>query len=152
MAVRVVVDLKGMDEKLRRLTPEVIRSAIGFAAQTALAPVVADAQSRAPVRTGKLRQSVQLKTRTNIGQVEVTLGTGVPYGHLLERGHNIVARGPNRKGLAAGVAARGLTQRRKQGASGFVAARPFAVPAYQAREAEVRDTFERAMFAILGLS
>jgi hypothetical protein len=172
VAAEVIIDLRGIDETLRRLgQPEVLREAIGFSAQTALEPVVENARALASRRSGKMSKSIRLQTRHNIEQVEVTLGTGVPYGHLIEKGHFIVPRGPSRRGLgkprddtAEQAKQRrqlrsGLRERqerglraREQGLQGFVKARAFAEPAYRAHEGAVRDVFEQSMFTILGLS
>lgn len=99
-----------------------------------LDPIAAQMAARAPKgRTGKLsrRIAVVLK-RMNSGLiqgVEADFVTGVKYGHLVERGHRIVARGPNRRTRMTREERRDLRRallRRRLQAQGFVPANPFA--------------------------
>lgn len=46
------------------------------------------------VRAKRIRQGL-------IQGIQVDIGARVPYGHLVERGHNVIPRGPGRKGLSA---------------------------------------------------
>ncbi|MGH2406183.1 MAG: HK97 gp10 family phage protein, partial [bacterium] len=108
----------------------------------ALTPVLVEARARMPRgRTGKLlRGGLETRTERRQGGIQVAVGARVPYGHLVEAGHRLVARGggrgfaPSRRRRAELRSA--LKARRARGAIGQVAGRPFLGPAYQARAAE----------------
>lgn len=103
----------------------------------ALASTAARMQLRAPRgKTGKLSRRIQIRTvRVNQGFVQGVEGqfvVAVPYGHLVARGHRIIARGAQRKGLRLSKTERktrrtALLRRRAAGAIGFVPADPFAL-------------------------
>lgn len=100
-------------DMIERLLPRVLR------------PVAARMQARAPRgKTGKLSRRIDVVIRrVNAGLiqgVEALFVTGVPYGHLVERGHRIVGRGPTRKGRRLSreerkLLRRALLQRRLSG-------------------------------------
>lgn len=80
-------------------------------------------------KTGKLSRGFDIRAKriaqTLISGVEVDIGARVPYGHLVERGHQIIARGPGRKGSKRGVLRKALKARRLAGSQGFVPGRFF---------------------------
>lgn len=63
--------------------------------------------------------------------VTVNVGTKVKYAHLVEYGHQIVPRGPNRAGSeSAAMGRRAARASRAVGARGFVTPKPFLRPAF----------------------
>lgn len=97
-----------------------------------------------------LNESIRISTvEKNAAHAKVNVGTNVPYAHLVEFGHQIVARGPNRTMVSVTtVSATGRVSTRLQvdpdtqrfqtaGATGFVAARPFLRPAFDESRAEI---------------
>lgn len=114
-----------------------------------------------------IRLHVAMKDRAH---VLVQVGTKAPYAHLLEYGHDIVARGPTRGELhsVTRVSAKGrissrlqrlapsdarrrklrtaLKERRAAGAIGFVKPRPFLRPAID----ETREQAVLTMARVLG--
>jgi len=158
----------GMNElahMLRRL-PKLIAEELLSKAVLAGADLIAiEAQSR--IRRPSLRRRPGSRRLSDSMRVElvskdraharVVLGTKAPYGHLIEYGHQIVARGPSRKlrdlrditsverGFQSAAAQRTHEQavkamradlrsklklRQSKGSIGFVAARPFLRPAF----------------------
>lgn len=145
------VTIEGLDEMERVLQPEVFWAAIVRLIPRALVPILVDMKARAPRgRTGKLGRGfdVQLEPVAQglVQGVEATIGARVPYGHLIERGHRVIARGPSRKGrkLVRG-ARRALKLRRQAGGIGFVAPRPFALPAVVAQETSTVALIEQLL-------
>jgi HK97 gp10 family phage protein len=125
--------------------------------------VLARAQEKCPQPAVRRRPgTVRLVDSLRISTVEkdaahaiVNVGTNVPYAHLVEFGHQIVARGPTRARVSVTkVSASGRitvssevdpdTQRfQTAGASGMVAARPFLRPAFdESREEVIRRVGE----------
>jgi hypothetical protein len=144
--------IEGIPELERALDPNLWWDALERALPEAVEPVRVEMVSRAPVRSGKLANSITVTIRRMsqgfIRGVEALFGTGVPYGHLVEKGHKIIARGPSRSGLTKTKRAAlrsGLIARRAAGAIGFVQARPFAEPAAVGHEAEVIARIEASM-------
>ena len=102
--------------------------------------------------TVRLADSIRFSTKEkDAAHAVVNVGTDVPYAHLVEFGHQIVARGPMRAHVSVTkVSASGRvtissevdpdTKRfQTAGATGMVAARPFLRPAFdESREAVVR--------------
>ena len=89
-------------------------------------------------KTGRYRQSFRIdKSRGRAGQVYGTLyNKRWPLTHLLEEGHNIVARGPNKKPTINGV--KGSVQN-----SSAVLGRTRAFPHWTQTEAFMDAEFER---------
>jgi len=120
-------------------------------------------QARAPVgKTGKLARRVDVRvSRVNQGfvqGVEIDFIVGVPYGHLVARGHRIIARGPGREGAGGGrTGPRGrlqgrrgelrsaLLERRGRGSLGFVPANPFASATLQEDQGSLVQAIERGL-------
>lgn len=127
-------------DMLQRLMPKV------------LGPVAVRMQARAPRgKTGKLSRRIDLRVvRVNAGLIQglqVDFVTGVPYGHLVERGHRIIARGPQRKGQTLTRAVRkqlrsALLQRRAAGGKGFVPGVHFALRSFQEARGEIVQGLE----------
>jgi len=142
--------ISGVPELQRALDPNRWWAAIERNAPRALAPVVNAMRSAAPKgRTGKLARGFDTRTkRINQGLiqgVQVDIGSRVPYGHLVERGHKIIARGPGRSGAKKGALRTALKARRSAGAIGFVAGRFFGQRTLQARGAQVMSLLERLL-------
>lgn len=112
-------------------------------------------QSRAPVgKSGKLSRRVDVRvTRVNQGfvqGVQLDFIVAVPYGHLVSRGHRIIARGEQRLGLKLSKADRasrraGLLRRRGAGAIGFVPPNPFATATLQEDEGQIVRAIEQGL-------
>jgi len=137
--------LAALRRDLEALGPEVSRVLLGEALERATA-IVADAiRARAPVASmphrrgkapGELARSIRAEVvfRSPV-QVRALVGPRVPYAHLVEYGHAIVARGPARHGAGR---SRRLRQRTR---IGHVPARPFVRPAAEAAFAEASQVF-----------
>ena len=105
------------------------------------AATVARIRARAPHgKTGKLARVINVRvTPSNAGGVfgsgvQVEFVTAAPYGHLVERGHRIVARGQQRKGFRLSKDER-RTRRsalltRRASAQRFVPGQHFALQAF----------------------
>lgn len=141
--------VKGLAETLRQLDPKAFRKVLRGAAGPILRPVIRDARQRAPVgKTGKLRRGIRMRVRVKRDLIEVMMLLTAPHGHLVDRGHKIVARGPSRTGLGdrsddtlslrrRRIALRsGLLSRRASGGRGFVAGRRFVRAALEAQGGE----------------
>lgn len=112
-------------------------------------------QARAPHgKSGKLSRRVDVRVvRVNQGfvqGVQADFVVAVPYGHLVSRGHKIIARGAQRKGLKLTKADRAtrrtaLLRRRGEGAIGSVPANPFATGALQEDEGQIVRGIEQAL-------
>jgi hypothetical protein len=135
MAATIQIKLEGMTElvqAMRRMPVEVRGQALEKAAISG-AEVIAQAAAAAASgaftsRTGKLMgviQNLKKMVRVLVRSPEYVLVQiwphRVPYAHLIEGGHRLVARGSRRR--RAGGGERTL---------GVVAARPFVGPAYEA--------------------
>lgn len=118
----------------------------------AMLPVAHAMRSTAPKgRTGKLSRGFEVKAKPVsqglVQGVEVQIGSRSPYAHLVERGHQIIARGPGRKkGLKrerrAELRSR-LKARREAGPIGFVPGRFFGRIALDQRREQVLSLLER---------
>lgn len=123
--------VSGVPELRRALDADRWWAAIERHAPRALVPVANAMRSAAPKgKTGKLARGFDVRAkRINQGfiqGVEVDIGARVPYGHLIERGHRIIARGPGRKGGKKGALRKALKARRLAGGQGFVSGTFFA--------------------------
>lgn len=95
MAVRIVLDRVGLFNLLRSPTGAVSRDAIARGRRVQRA-----AQRIAPVRTGRLRESINVRLRPGIRGIVVEVGTSLSYalyqhdgtGVYGPRGHSIRAR------------------------------------------------------------
>jgi hypothetical protein len=109
-------------------------------------------QARAPHgKSGKLSRRVDVRvTRINQGfvqGVEADFIVAVRYGHLVARGHRIVARDAQRKGLRLSKGERAtrrsaLLERRGRGSLGFVPANPFAAGTLQEDQGSIVQAIE----------
>lgn len=123
-APRAVLDVQGLPQIREKLDPQRLREALRATAQDAFAPVVEEARAAAPVRTGKMAESIRTEVRNKGEDFEVVIGTGVPYGHLVERGHAT--------------------------ATGMVPPRPFVEPAFRANEGLLIEAIEHNLRLVLG--
>lgn len=141
--------ISGVPELSRALDGDRWWAAIERHAPRALAPVVHSLRAAAPKgKTGKLSRGFDTRTkRINQGfiqGVQVDIGARVPYGHLVERGHKIIPRGPQRKGRPRSRSfAVALKARRAAGSRGFVPGRFFARDAVEAGRAQTMSLLER---------
>ena len=122
------------------------RRYLGPVALAGLEKIAAAAADLAPIRTGKLRASIRA-VPGDVQRAELGNLIAARYWHLLEYGHQIVARGKSRVGKTKGQLGRlrtALKRRRAAGTLGFVAARPFVHPALAQGEAELLASVERA--------
>lgn len=121
----------------------------------ALRSTAATMQGRAPHgKTGKLARRVDVRvTRVNQGLVQGVQAdfiVAVPYGHLVSRGHRIIARGAPRQGIKLSKGERAtrrtaLLRRRGAGAIGFVPANPFATATLQEDEGHIVQGIEQGL-------
>lgn len=164
---------KELAAALRKL-PDAVSKNLLSGAVLAGAGIIRDAAAarcpRSPLHRGKgvrLADSIKVSvTESTRAYVTANVGTKVPYAHLVEYGHQIVPRGPNRVTVASvttvSKSGRSRTRlqrvapdaerraflrsalRERQGPSGgFVAARPFMRPAFdENREAVIRKIGE----------
>jgi len=159
MPATLEVKLEGMTElvaAMRRLPLAVRGQALEMAVRSGAELVAATAASRAQgafrQRSGKLLRAadsmgpsmIQVLARSP-EYVLIQVWPRLPYTHLVEGGHRLLARGPGRKGAIRGSAKavqlrRALLGRRKAGALGQVAARPFLGPAYEATKEAAAQT------------
>lgn len=154
MATFESVVIEGLPELERTFSPETFWAAIERLIPRAFLPVTVDMRGRAPRgRSGKLGRGFDVQVR-RVAQgfvqgILAVIGARVPYGHLVEFGHRIIARGPGRKGLKnrlqRGQARTALKARRLAGPRGFVSPRPFAEPSVVAHEAQTVDLIERLL-------
>lgn len=138
----IQVRIKGLKPAmaaLNRLAGADLAPRIETAMLKALEPTLADAQRRAPSKTGKLRRSIRVDVskyrhpRTFVA-VDIKLA---PYAYLLEYGHQVRTprgflsrrKGATAAGLAAGRAFVGPLQ--------FVQARPYFRPAITAHRNQI---------------
>lgn len=143
---------------LRKLPGEISAEILEMALVAGAAVVREVAAAKAPrpgirrrPRTGRLADSIRIfPGEKDRAHAVVSVGTKVPYAHLVEFGHQIVARGPSRTGLEGGhredtlatvfrrvSQRRQLLARRAAGAGSFVAARPFLRPAFDEQKEQV---------------
>lgn len=100
--------------------------------------------------TVRLADSINVATaEKDAAHVVVNVGTNVPYAHLVEYGHQIVPRGPNRRRVSVTRVSRSgrvstrfevdpeATRRAAQAVTGFVAAKPFLRPAFDESREQV---------------
>ena len=157
--------VSGVPELSRALDGSRWWAAIERNAPRALVPVANAMRAAAPKgKTGKLSRGFDLRTKRVsqgfIQGVEVEIVERVPYGHLVESGHQIIARGPGRKGLSPATLAekgprgrlmrgrraqlrRALLARRAAGAIGFVPGRFFGRDTLRSMEAQTMSLLER---------
>ena len=125
--------------------------------------IVARAQEKCPKpaerrRPGTVRLADSIRAtlkEKDAAHAIVNVGTNVPYAHLVEYGHQIVARGPNRGRISVTTVSRtgrvsvrsvmGPAQRQTTGARGFVAARPFLRPAFDESREQVVSRIGQVM-------
>jgi len=149
MPATLSIKLEGMTDLLaamRRL-PVVVRGQALEGAVRRGAEVIAQAAGGQAAgafqsRTGKLLRTARSLTARMIQvlarspeYVLMQIWPRLPYTHLVEGGHRVVARGPGRGGADRATRAllrRALLARRAAGASGVVAPRPFVGPAFEA--------------------
>jgi HK97 gp10 family phage protein len=153
---------------LREL-PKAVRENVLEAAVVAGGAILRDATAaKAPRhdprrRPGTVRLADSFKitvTEQSHAFVTVNVGTRVPYAHLLEYGHQIVPRGPNRRRVSIttvsktgrvstrfGVDPTARQQRVTAAATGFVAPRPFMRPAFD----ENKEAMLRKIGEVLGV-
>ena len=151
MAATISLKLEGMTElvqALRRMPVEVRGKALEKAAVSGAEVIAQAAAARAAgaftSRTGKLMgvvQNLKKMVRVLVRSPEYVLVQiwphRVPYAHLIEGGHRLIARGSNRRTTrgqrgASGRRARGGIARASGTTVGMVAARSFVGPAYEA--------------------
>ena len=179
----VSIKLEGMTElvaAMRRLPVEVrerkLEDAVKAGAQIVAQAVSERASGAFQSRSGKLlraiRQGVSLAQQSLIRtrvrspeEVLVEVWPRVPYAHLIEGGHRIIARGGGREGIFAerlrgrggrfvalsgtsrrAQLRRALLARRGAGAIGQVAARPFVGPAYEATKDQAAEVIMETLW------
>lgn len=88
--MKVTVTVRGLDvleRKLRRLVAVSRGPAIAPDVVASARPLVASAQARAPVRSGRLRASLRvMETTSSAGGAQARVGTDVPYAARIEFG------------------------------------------------------------------
>jgi hypothetical protein len=96
-----VLRIDGLERAIRATEPDRWWAAIERNAPRAAAPILRALQAAAPKgRTGKLSRGFDARTKRIqqgfVQGVQLDIGSRVPYGHLVERGHKIIPRGPTR--------------------------------------------------------
>lgn len=140
ITVQAVVDVSDLDELIEQMSPSELTDLLAKAFTQSLQPAVEGARALAPRRTGKLARSIRVRIRKRAG-LDVSI-VGGPYAHLVEYGHRIVRGGHaprvGRSLRAVGGVLTGPRGGRYTGqVDGFVAAHPFARPAFEAAAPEV---------------
>lgn len=128
-AINITGTFRGLAEVHRnfeKVMGEVRRRGTRRAMNAAATPVLREAKRRVPVDSGKLKKSLKKRQITDVatGKVAVTVGSSVPYTHLVEFGHNSSRGGP-------------------------VKAKPFLRPAFDSREKEAQAIFERELVSMI---
>jgi hypothetical protein len=147
--LRRLLDGRALWDVLERQAPRAMRS------------LLPELKARAPRgKTGKLARSFEVRARRKsglAGGIEVALGSRVPYAHLVEFGHRIIARGRTRftAGFRGPRGLRGrertaLKIRRAAGSGRRVPGRFFATQTIQAGTPRVIGLLERLMAQDLG--
>lgn len=137
----------------RALDGEAWWAAIERHAPRAMMPAAHAMRQTAPKgKTGKLSRGFDVRAKRIrqglIQGVQVEIGARVPYGHLVERGHQIIARGPQRKGIKLTRERRkelrtSLKARRAAGAIGHVPGRFFGREAVEQRRSQIMSLLEK---------
>jgi len=152
MPLETIVFSPPIAELQRRLSPARWWAAIERNATRVLMPLAARLKTTAPRgKTGKLGRGFDVRAKPVhqglIQGVEASVGARVPYGHLVSRGHRIIARGATRfttgaRAMKGNPALRGrertaLKLRRQGEALGFVPGDPFVEQAVAAERANI---------------
>jgi hypothetical protein len=162
MPLETVVFSPPIAQLQRRLTPARWWAAIERNAPRVLVPTAARLKTTAPRgKSGKLSRGFDVRAkpvRQGLVQgVQAEIGARVRYGHLVSRGHQIIARGATRftfsgtarkaiPGRAVLAAERSkLKARRAAGAIGFVAGDPFVEQAVAADRANIIRLSEKLL-------
>lgn len=156
------VVIEGVEDIRRKLNADRWWAALLRIAPRALIPTASKLKSRAPVgETGKLSRGFDVRAK-RISQgfirgVQAEIGARVSYGHLVARGHRIIARGATRftfSGTARtrigaravlGIERSKLKARRAGMAIGFVPGNPFAIAAVAEDRAQVVRLIEKML-------
>lgn len=149
--VQATVEAQDLDRLTAALDPRALESLLVMAFQDALQPVATLARTLAPRgKTGKLARSIRVRVRRRRG-LEISIFGGVPYSHLVEYGHRLVAGGKAPRAgrvlkRVSGVLTGPRGGRYTGQTIGFVNAKPFARPAFEQLapevEAQVAATME----------
>lgn len=157
--------IDGLERALRATDPARWWEAIARHAPRAMIPLARAMANAAPKgRTGKLSRGFDVRAQRIqqglIQGVQVDIGSRVPYGHLVERGHRIVPRGRGfkltiRNRLRGGfVISEEIRQRsrggqslkaRRAGATGFVPGRFFGARTFASQGDQVIGLLERLL-------
>lgn len=143
----------------RALNPDRWWQAIERNTPRALMPVASAMRGTAPRgKSGKLARGFSVIARRVsqglIQGVEANIVTKAPYGHLVERGHRNVPRGPQRKGLKLSRQRRKelkvALEARRTGATGFTPGVFFGQEALESRREQVLSLLGRLVMQELG--
>lgn len=143
----------------RALNPDRWWQALERNAPRALVPVANAMRATAPKgKSGKLSRGFSvIAKRVSQGLIqgiEADIVTKVPYGHLVERGHKNVPRGPQRKGLKLSRQRRKelkvALESRRAGATGFTPGVFFGQRTLEARREQVLSLLGRLVMQELG--
>ena len=89
MAFQIKLKIDGLNELMQRFSPEACQEFTDHINDQIMLPEVqtgiVNARNRAPVRTGRLRDSLELKDRDRVN-MSITAGTDVEYAHFPEFG------------------------------------------------------------------
>lgn len=146
-------DPENLDEKLAQVETKLSRSILRSAVRLGANVIRDAARSGAPVRSGALRRNIRTVLRRGkpgltVASVGVMSSSGSRlkgkgrwpyYASFVERGHRIVPR--RGKGQRAGGTGKG---------GGFVAARPFLLPALVSNQREVQRVVMEEIASRLG--
>jgi hypothetical protein len=131
----------GAEEARRKMVPARWWAALLGIAPRALTPTAAKLKSRAPRgRSGKLSRGFDVRAKPIhqgfIQGVQAEIGARVSYGHLVTRGHQVIARGRGRGTKGAQIGNRTVTRNRMRG--GFVVSERVTLAVRSTRAAELK--------------
>jgi len=95
MPFDVKLDDAELQRALKRLTLKLGKKVTMDAMKSGARVIQKEMKAQVPVRTGKLKKSIKLKQRRTFEGVEVSVGSNLPYAHLVEfavRPHKVKGR------------------------------------------------------------
>jgi HK97 gp10 family phage protein len=131
------MDLKEVVNKLEAMEKKIQRKAVRTAAKSAAKVLLEEAKARVPVKTGNLKKSLGINTRTKKGNIIVYVSPREGkkakydgfYGRFVELGHILREKGKGRNGKVIG----------------HVPPKPFLRPAFETKGEEAIKVFVKTL-------